>query len=517
MNTLHIFDSVKKEKVEFIPIQEGKVKIYVCGPTVYDDSHLGHARSAIAFDLLHRVLKANDYEVTMTKNFTDIDDKIIKKMNDTSKSLEEITTTYIKAYKADMKALNILPNTIEPKATKNLKSMKEMISNLISKDIAYKTSDSVYFDTSKDNSYGTLSHKASDENSIARVEINSEKRNPSDFALWKFEKANDVSFDAPFGKGRPGWHIECSAMIEKHLAYKNTEFQIDIHGGGADLLFPHHENEAAQTRCSTSGQELAKYWMHNGFVNINGEKMSKSLGNSFFLKDVLKSYSGEVIRFYLMSAHYRANFNFNEEDLIASKKRLDKLYRLKKRIRKIEEDYIKLQKDLTYLIKAKAILIKVYKFKNDNILYHLIQDIEKNELSKKEYESYINENFKKKIINALNDDLNTSITFSIIDEMIEKANEKLNINEKDTNLEKEIFANILFISDILGIGHQYSNSYFQSDIDSKSRNIIEKLKKQRDKAKESKDFITADKIRDELKMMGVSLMDTVNGTVWEKL
>ena len=370
---LHIYDSVKKEKVEFNSIIPNVAKIYVCGPTVYDDSHLGHARSAIAFDLLHRVLKANDYEVIMTKNFTDIDDKIIKKMNDSNKSLEEITTTYINTYKADMKALNILDNTIEPKATENLESMKEMISNLISKDIAYKTSDSVYFDTSKDNSYGTLSHKINDENSQARVEVNVEKRNPSDFALWKFAKTNDVSFEAPFGLGRPGWHIECSAMIEKHLAYKDSEFQIDIHGGGADLLFPHHENEAAQTRCS-SGQNLAKYWMHNGFVNIDGEKMSKSLGNSFFLKDVLKSYSGEVIRFYLMSAHYRANFNFNEEDLIASKKRLDKLYRVKKRVYALESDI-----------------------------------------------SNVNKKFKDDILNALNDDMNTSIALSLIDEMIWKC------------------------------------------------------------------------------------------------
>ncbi|MGE3301170.1 MAG: cysteine--tRNA ligase, partial [Arcobacter sp.] len=387
MNKLHIFDSVKKEKVEFNPIVEGKVKIYVCGPTVYDDSHLGHARSAIAFDLLHRVLKANDYEVIMTKNFTDIDDKIIKKMYESNKSLEEITNQYINAYKADMKALNILDNTIEPKATENLEIMKEMISNLISKDVAYKTSDSVYFDTSKDNLYGTLSHKINDENSQARVEENIEKRNPADFALWKFEKTNDVSFDAPFGKGRPGWHIECSAMIEKHLAYKDSPFQIDIHAGGADLLFPHHENEAAQTRCS-SGQNLAKYWMHNGFVNINGEKMSKSLGNSFFLKDVLKSYSGEVIRFYLMSTHYRANLGFNEEDLIASKKRLDKLYRVKKRVYGTES-------------------------------------------------STINKNFKEEILNALNDDINTSIALSIIDEMINSANDKLDANPKDKNLKKE--------------------------------------------------------------------------------
>ena len=466
---LHIYDSVKKEKVEFNSIVPNVAKIYVCGPTVYDDSHLGHARSAIAFDLLHRVLKENNYEVIMTKNFTDIDDKIIKKMNETSKSLEEITTTYINTYKADMKALNILDNTIEPKATENLESMKEMISNLISKDIAYKTSDSVYFDTSKDNSYGSLSHKASDENSIARVEGNIEKRNPSDFALWKFAKTNDVSFEAPFGLGRPGWHIECSAMIEKHLAYKDTEFQIDIHGGGADLLFPHHENEAAQTRCS-SGQNLAKYWMHNGFVNIDGEKMSKSLGNSFFLKDVLKSYSGEVIRFYLMSAHYRANFNFNEEDLIASKKRLDKLYRVKKRVYALESDILS-----------------------------------------------VNKKFKDDVLNALNDDMNTSIALSLIDEMIGNANDKLDANPKDKNLKKELVSNILFINNILGIGFNDAYEYFQFGIDEQTKSKIEELITKRNEAKKEKNFEVADAVRNELSVLGISLMDTINGTVWEKL
>ncbi|MCT7616776.1 cysteine--tRNA ligase [Aliarcobacter butzleri] len=467
MNTLHIFDSVKKEKVEFKPIQERKVKIYVCGPTVYDDSHLGHARSAIAFDLLYRVLKANDYEVTMTKNFTDIDDKIIKKMYETKKTLEDITNKYINAYKADMKALNILDNTIEPKATENLEVMKEMISNLISKDVAYKTSDSVYFDTSKDNLYGTLSHKSNDENSQARVEENQEKRNSADFALWKFEKANDVSFDAPFGKGRPGWHIECSAMIEKHLAYKDSQYQIDIHAGGADLLFPHHENEAAQTRCS-SGQNLAKYWMHNGFVNINGEKMSKSLGNSFFLKDVLKSYSGEVIRFYLMSTHYRADLSFNEEDLIASKKRLDKIYRLKKRVYGVED-------------------------------------------------SSVNKKFKEDILNALNDDINTSIALSVIDEMINSANDKLDSNPKDKNLKKELISNINFIEEVLGIGGNDAYAYFQFGIDESTKEKIESLILKRNEAKKAKDFQTADKLRDELSSMDISLMDTVNGTVWEKL
>lgn len=487
---LHIYDSVKKEKVEFNSILPNVAKIYVCGPTVYDDSHLGHARSAIAFDLLHRVLKANDYEVIMTKNFTDIDDKIIKKLstfkfskpNFTSNkrilnrmnrlniqniNLLKLTDIYIRNYRRDMASLNILPNTKTPMALDNIEIMKEMILNLKEKNIAYETSDGMYFDTSKDEFYGSLSNKASDENSQARVETNLEKRNPSDFALWKFVKTNDVSFEAPFGLGRPGWHIECSAMIEKHLAYKNEEFQIDIHGGGADLLFPHHENEAAQTRCS-SGQNLAKYWMHNGFVNIDGEKMSKSLGNSFFLKDVLKSYSGEVIRFYLMSAHYRANFNFNEEDLIASKKRLDKLYRLKKRVYAIEP-------------------------------------------------SDLNTKFSEEIFNALNDDINTSKAFSIIDEMIGNANDKLDANPKDKNLKKEIVANILFINDILGIGFNHAFEYFQFGIDEKTKNKIEQLINERNEAKKQKDFLRADAIRDELTKLEISVMDTTNGVVWEKI
>ena len=467
MNKIYIYDSVKKEKVLFEAIEEKKAKIYVCGPTVYDDSHLGHARSAIAFDLLHRVLKNNDYEVTITKNFTDIDDKIIKKMYETSRSLEDITSEYIKAYKADMRELNVLDNTIEPKATQNLEIMKDMINNLISKDIAYVISNGVYFDTSKDSTYGCISNRASDENSQARVEVNTEKRNPSDFALWKFAKDEDVIFEASFGNGRPGWHIECSAMIEKHLAYKNTAYQIDIHGGGADLLFPHHENEAAQTRCS-SNQEIAKYWMHNGFVNIDGEKMSKSLGNSFFLKDVLKSYSGEVIRFYLLTAHYRTDFNFNEEDLLSSKKRLDKLYRVKKR---------------------------VYGGAS----------------------STVNKEFKEKMINALNDDINTSKAISFIDEMIANANDKLDINPKDKALKKELVSNIEFISDVLGIGNSDAYSYFQFGISNEEKTKIEELIEKRNVAKKAKDFDTADKVRDEISALGISLMDTPSGVVWEKV
>ncbi len=466
MEKIFLFDSSKKEKVEFKSIKDGIVKIYVCGPTVYDNSHLGHARSAIAFDLLHRVLKLNGYEVIMTKNFTDIDDKIIKKMNQSGKSLEDITSFYIDLYKKDMEALNVLPNSLEPKATLNLEAMKNMIENLIKKDIAYKTQTSVYFDVSKDKLYGSLSNKIS-EDSKARVEGDIEKRNSADFALWKFEKSDDVAFESNFGKGRPGWHIECSAMIKKHLAYKDEDYQIDIHCGGADLLFPHHENEASQTRCD-SGQNLAKYWLHNGFVNINGEKMSKSLGNSFFLKDVLKSYSAEVVRYYLLSAKYQADINFNEEDLITSKRRLDKLYRVKKRV---------------YGIESK------------------LQD----------------KNFENSLLKALNDDINTPVALSIIDEFINNSNDKLDLNPKDKNLKQTIVSNIAYIEKALGIGGSDAFAYFQFGVDEELKNQIDSLLKQRAKAKIDKDFIKADAIRDELNRVGISIMDNINGTVWEKL
>lgn len=325
-----IYDSVQKKKVPFIPLKENEVKIYVCGPTVYDDAHLGHARSAIAFDLLRRVFIALNYKVTFVKNFTDIDDKIIKKMHESGQSLEAITSYYIERYKTEMRALHVKDADIEPKATETIEEIIAFIASMLHTKVAYATSDGIYFDTSKDTKYLCLSHRlVEEEASQSRVEQKEEKKDQKDFALWKFSKENEPSYPAPFGMGRPGWHIECSAMIEKHLA-SDGDFQIDIHAGGADLLFPHHENEAAQTRCK-SHQELAKYWMHNGFVTISGEKMSKSLGNSFFLKDALAIYSGEVLRFYLLATHYRANFNFSEEDLLTTKKRLDKLYRLKKK------------------------------------------------------------------------------------------------------------------------------------------------------------------------------------------
>jgi len=462
-----LYNSVSKQKEEFIPIKEGEAKIYVCGPTVYDDAHLGHARSALAFDLLRRVLKADGYKVTFVKNFTDIDDKIIAKMNESGKSLEEIVTKYIKRYKDDMHALGIEDADIEPKATESIQDIIDFIKHLKEKGFAYVIDDGVYFDTSKDSDYFSISGRSVDEDqNQSRVESNSQKRDPKDFAMWKFSKDDEPSYPSPWGDGRPGWHIECSAMIKKHLA-SDGEYQIDIHGGGADLIFPHHENEACQSRCE-SNQQLAKYWMHNGFVQIDGEKMSKSLGNSFFLKDALKVYHGEVLRFYLLSSHYRANFNFNEEDLLASKKRLDKLYRLKKRIA-----------------------------------------VDKG--------SSVNKEFKKAILEALNDDLNISQALAVVDEMISSSNEALDREPKNKGLKKEIRANILFLEELLGIGKLDAYSYFQIGISDEDKNKIETLIKKRDEAKAEKDYEKSDAIRDELKSLGISIMDTPNGTVWEKV
>jgi cysteinyl-tRNA synthetase len=464
---MYIYDSVQKTKLKFEPIQAGKATLYVCGPTVYDDAHLGHARSALSFDLLTRTLNVSGYEVTFIRNVTDVDDKIIAKMKQTGKSLNEITDFYTKRYLEEMDALEVLRPTISPKATESIDAMEDMISTLISKGYAYQISNGdVYFDTSKDKLYGSLSKKVNDD-TISRIEHISEKKNSKDFALWKAcEKSENVCFDTKFGLGRPGWHIECSAMIAKHTQ-GTDEYSIDIHGGGADLLFPHHENEAAQSRCAT-GHALAKYWMHNGFVQVDGEKMSKSLGNSFFLKDALKAYDGEILRFYLTSIHYRNDFNFNETDLLQSKKRLDKLYRLKKRLL--------------------------------------------NTIS-----STANSEFKQILLNAMKDDLNISVALSVIDEMIAKSNEALDSNPNDKNLKKEIAGNIEFINTLLGFGAKEPFAYFQLGVNEALIIQIETLIEQRSEAKKQKDFALADQIRNQLNIMDINIMDTANGTVWEKI
>ncbi|MBN2816448.1 MAG: cysteine--tRNA ligase [Campylobacterales bacterium] len=464
-----LYDSVQKTKREFIPIEENKVSLYVCGPTVYDDAHLGHAKSALVFDLLSRVLRANGYEVTYARNITDIDDKIIKKAAEQNKSIKEITDYYTAAFHKEMEAIGVKRPDIEPKATESLDAMFEMINKLIAKGHAYTTKDGdVYFDTASDSEYLSLSKRhQDDDDKQERVTSSSFKKNQADFALWKSVKDTTTSFTSPYGQGRPGWHLECSAMIEKHLAKPNLPFAVDIHGGGADLLFPHHENEAAQTRCSAN-HALANYWVHNGFVNIDGEKMSKSLGNSFFLKDALREYDGEILRFYLLSTHYRSNFNFNTQDLTIAKKRLDKIYRLKKR------------------------------------LFDIPVNSEKTA-------------FQAQLLEVLSDDMNVSSALALIDDMIATANETLDTVGKHKQLKKESVSNLTFIESILGFGVKNPFEYFQIGVDEETKEKIAQLIELRNEAKKEKDFTKSDAIRDEILAFGVSLMDTPNGTFWEKI
>ncbi|HEX5711096.1 MAG TPA: cysteine--tRNA ligase [Sulfuricurvum sp.] len=461
-----IYDSVKKTKCTFESLIEGKVSLYVCGPTVYDDAHLGHAKSALVFDLLRRVLEAQGYEVTYARNITDIDDKIINKARELGVTTNEIASRYTDAYHRDMDAIGVRTPTLEPKATESIDAMSEMIQKLMAKGHAYQISnDDVYFNTSSDKHYLSLSNRQSLEN-ISRVEKVSEKKNEADFALWKAVHDESVAFDSPLGRGRPGWHLECSAMIEQHLAIQGSAYAIDIHGGGADLLFPHHENEAAQTRCATN-HELARYWIHNGFINVNGEKMSKSLGNSFFLKDALKVYDGEVLRFYLLSTHYRGDFNFNEEDLIASKKRLDRLYRLKKRLFGLTAELIETE-------------------------------------------------FKHSLLEALSDDLNVSKAYALIDELISTSNDALDANPKDKLYRQSLLSSLAAIETILGFGGENPYTYFQFGVDEETKSKIDALIAKRTLAKQNKDFALSDSVRDELTALGISIMDTVSGTFWER-
>lgn len=465
---MFIFDSSKKQKVEFVSIVPNVARIYVCGPTVYDNAHLGHARSAIAFDLLRRILEANGYEVIFVKNFTDIDDKIVKKSKEADKSIDEITATYTQSYLNDMESIGIKRPTLEPKATQNLEAIFKMIRNLLKNNKAYIASNGdIYMRVREDSKYGIISNRINLESQISRIGENELKEDIRDFALWKiFNKDDDIGYDSEFGRGRPGWHIECSAMIEEHLAYKDKDYSIDIHAGGADLLFPHHENEASQSRCSNN-KELAKYWIHNGFVNIDGEKMSKSLGNSFFIKDALKIYDGEVLRYYLLSMHYRAPINFSHNDLIQVKKRLDRIYRFKKRL------------DVAF---------------NPNMI-----DI----------------SFRDEFLEALNDDINISIALSILDSMLSNYNDLLDKNPKDIDIKQKAISNIIFINELLGIGEKDPIEYFHLGVDSKMKAYIEERLKERAKARQNKDYALSDKIRDELKAKNISLMDTKDGVIWE--
>ena len=451
---LSIYNTLNNKKEIFKSIEPSKVKMYVCGMTVYDFCHIGHARVLIVFDMITRWLRESGYEVTYVRNITDIDDKIIKKAIVDNVDYKVITENFIKEMDHDAEQLSIIPPTLEPKATDHIEEMIKMIEDLISKGYAYKADNNdVFYAVSKFESYGKLSGKSlKDLRAGSRVEVDEFKRDNNDFVLWKSAKPNEPSWDSPWGDGRPGWHIECSTMSNNLLGQT-----FDIHGGGQDLQFPHHENEIAQSEAVNSCQ-MANYWIHNGFVKIDDEKMSKSLGNFFTIRSVLEKYQAEVVRFFILKAHYRSPLNFSQKNLDESKQAITKLY-LSIRNSKANKEY-KINWNLKYA--------------ND---------------------------FKK----ALNDDFNTPDAIAVLFELALEINKNQNI--EDINL-------LVKLGNVIGILSHDAEDFLQDNL---SEEIdVEGIIKQRDKAKAAKDYHTADKLRNDLLEKNILIEDTPSGTVWRR-
>lgn len=462
---MKILNTLTRRKEEFKPINEGKVGIYVCGPTVYDYIHIGNARPMIVFDTLRRYLEYKGYEVNYVSNFTDVDDKIIKRANAEGVDASVISERYIAEVKKDMAALNVREATTHPKATKEIPDMIEMVKTLIEKDYAYEVNGTVYFRTRKFKDYGKLSKKNIDDlrsgNRDLLVSGIDEKEDPLDFVLWKPKKEGEPSWPSPWGDGRPGWHLECSVMSKKYIGDV-----IDIHAGGEDLIFPHHENEIAQSEAA-NGTEFARYWMHNGFLKINNEKMSKSLGNFFTVREIAEKYPLQVIRFFMLSAHYRSPLNFSAELVEASKNGLERILTAVDRLKSINGTDGDVDKSVADEMDA----------------------------------------FVKKYEDAMDDDLNTADAISVIFELVKYAN--VNVTEDSSKATVELVLNTIEkLCDILGIITEKKEEILDSD--------IEALIEERQAARKAKNFARADEIRDQLSSMGIILEDTREGVKWKR-
>lgn len=454
---LHIYNTLTQKKQKFEPRVPGKVGMYVCGITVYDLCHMGHARTYLSFDVMVRYLRHRGYEVTYVRNITDVDDKIIKRANENNESFESLIERTIKDMHDDFDAIGLLPADIEPQVTTHMPEIIDVIQKLVDKGHAYATpSGDVLFEVNSYADYGRLGKQDLDQlNAGARVEVDSEKKAPLDFVLWKAAKPGEPSWDSPWGAGRPGWHIECSAMNHKHLGA-----HFDIHGGGSDLIFPHHENEIAQSCCAFD-TPYVNYWVHAGMVQVNQEKMSKSLGNFFTLRDVLKEYDSETLRYFLLTAHYRSQLNYSESNLKQAKSALERLYTA--------------LRDVTPA-----------QYSNDEDEY--------------------TERFNK----AMDDDFNTPEAFAILFELA-KA-----INSSSQASEKSRLAEILIrLGGVFGLLQLKPNQYLQSS-DGDEAEEIEALIVKRNEARKNKDWAAADEARDALQAMNVVLEDGANGTTWRK-
>ena len=449
---LQIYDSYSKKKVEFMPLKEGEARMYVCGPTVYDKAHLGHGRSAVSFDVVRKYLKYKGYKVTFVSNYTDIDDKMINRANEEGISVAELAEKVIPIYERDYNALGIEKPDVQPKATEHIKEIVELIKALEGSGFTYVLDDGVYYDVSKFSDYGKLSGQSLEDLKVgARIDVNDQKRNPYDFVLWKFKKEGEPEWPSPWGEGRPGWHIECSAMTWKHLSER-----FDIHGGGLDLKFPHHECEVAQS-CGAFGEgTFAKYWMHNGFIQVNNEKMSKSLGNFFTLEDIFAKYDPQVVRFMFLQTHYRNPINFSD----------------------------------VLLEQAKASLERIHGFVRT-------LDVSRGKGSMIDFDKY-----RKAFEEFMDNDFDTSGALSVVFDLIKEVNTL----KEDVNV-KKVLEFLKGIDSVLGIifGKKISVS-----------DDVEALIKEREGARKNKDFKKSDEIRDQLLKQGIVLEDTSNGTIWKK-
>ena len=464
---MKLYNTLTRKKEEFVPLKEGRVGIYVCGPTVYDFFHVGNARPFIVFDVLRRYLEYKGYRVTYVQNFTDVDDKIINRALEENSTMDEVSERFIKEYFADADKLGVKRATFHPRATEHIEEIIYLIKRLEDKGLAYAAADGIYFDTRKFSGYGKLSgQNLEDLNAGARVEVDKTKRNPADFALWKKQKPGEPAWDSPWGKGRPGWHIECSAMSTKYLGET-----IDIHAGGQDLIFPHHENEIAQSE-GASGRPFARYWLHNGFINIENEKMSKSLGNFFTIRDISRDYDLEIIRFFMLSAHYRNPVNFSREMLNQAKNGLERLYNAKGDLEHLEKNAQRQQMNSREEEKAKGL-----------------------------------EAYRKKFEEAMEDDLNTADAVAAIFELVRDINTFVK-GDVSAAFAKRALELIKELTGVLGI---------MSKEEQGPDKIIEQLVARREEARKQKDWALADKIRDDLRVRGIIIEDTPQGAKWKRI
>jgi cysteinyl-tRNA synthetase len=462
---VRIYNTLTNSIEELKTIEEKKLKLYVCGPTVYNYIHIGNVRPLVVFDILARYFEYKDFEVNYVQNFTDIDDKIIKRANEEGVTEEEVTKKYIEAFHEDTSKLNLLKNINRPKVTENIPEIIDIIQKLIDNGYAYSINGDVFFDVLKYEKYGQLSNQKLDELELgSRVEIMEAKKNPMDFALWKNKKEGEPYWESPWGNGRPGWHIECSAMAHKYLGES-----FDIHGGGQDLIFPHHENEIAQSRCAYNG-EFAKYWMHNGYVQLNGEKMSKSTGNFFLLREIEEKFSGAVIRLFIASNHYRKPMNFSFEEMENTKKTLENITNSMLRISSNQAEQ------------------------------EIVTDHEFIDMITK---------FDEKFEYAMEDDLNTPMALATIFDQIRETNKYIDNNGKSLGVKASYTSLKKKLIDVIGIEVEYDNKGATNDLTEK---LIELLLKLRKEARETKNFPLSDKIRDELKAIGIEIKDNKDGT-----